>query len=345
MSSSNSTDAQTAATASAKDAPISEKVIRKLESSGDFVVLRRLQSPPPEQPSSGPFAKVIVLDTETTGLDSETDKTIEIAMIAVQVEAQTGRYVRTIGTLECLEDPGFPLEPHTVALTGLTDADLKGKRFDEAAIAAFFKDADLVIAHGATHDRPFIEARLPQHACLPWGCSLDQVDWNGSGMGSAKLEFLAFKLGLFYKAHRALIDCMALLHVVTGHKLPTGQTVLQSLIDRSTESDFQVCANGAPFEKKDMLRANGYRWDADRRVWHIKVAETRLDDEFIWLHREVYGGRSARVQVEMRNAWARYSHNPPQGSVKSEMRSIGTQGDRPAMTASAAGRVAGSARY
>ena len=67
-------------------------------------------------------------------------------------------------------------------------------------------------------------------------------------------------------------------------------------------------ATGAPFESKDALKARGYRWDGDARVWHCTLAsDEALDAELAWLRAEVYGSRRAQVEVEALDALTRYS--------------------------------------
>jgi len=307
-----------------------ERACLLLEASGDFKVLRRMRPHvAPLAPPGAELAKVIILDTESTGLSPREDKLIEVGMIAWHLDVSTGAFVGEPEKRSWLEYPGFALEPHTVALTGLTDANLAGHSFDEASIAQFMKGADLVIAHSASHDRPFFEARFPRLNNFAWGCSLRQVDWMAAGAGSAKLEFLLFKLGYFHDAHRALPDCYALEHVVSSFKLPSGLTVLQHLIDASMAKDFHVFANGAPFETKDELKARGYFWEGERKLWHKVIAEEALDAEFEWLRATIYRNRPARVQVEVISARARYSDNPPGDAVSREWRSIGPQGESP----------------
>jgi DNA polymerase-3 subunit epsilon len=316
-----------------------------LEATGDYRVLRRMPSWPEglAVPADG-MAKVVILDTETTGLDPMEDKTIEIGMIVRYVDIATGEFVGGAMSRSWLEDPGFPLAPNTIELTGITDADLKGQTFNEAEIAECLKGAALVIAHSAWHDRPFFEERFPSLNNFPWGCSLNQVNWKESGIGSSKLDYLLYQVGMFHGAHRALPDCQALGHILTDIKLPSGLTVLQHLIDCSIKSDFKIEAAGADYAAKDALKGRGYYWDGDRRVWHRTVQESHLDSEMAWLHQDVYMGRSARLPVTIISARARYSNNPPEGSIQEERRSIGTQGDAPVATTGRAGRFSGG-RY
>jgi DNA polymerase-3 subunit epsilon len=71
---------------------------------------------------------------------------------------------------------------------------------------------------------------------------------------------------------------------------------------------FKLRATGSPFESKDMLKARGYRWDADAKVWYCTLAsQTLLDAELAWLKAEVYGRRSARLDIEAMDSTVRYS--------------------------------------
>jgi len=52
-----------------------------------------------------------------------------------------------------------PLE--VTKITGITGAMVVGHRIDEAAVAAFVADANIVIAHNANFDRKFAEGLRP----------------------------------------------------------------------------------------------------------------------------------------------------------------------------------------
>ena len=323
-----------------------ERAASALEATGIYKVLRCMPGMPVGEilESKPGLSTIVILDTETTGLAAGEDRLIEVGMIKRRMDNSTGRFVGPAVQACWLEDPGFPLEPHTVALTGITDEMLQGQRFDDAAIAQFLMDVDLVVAHNAWHDRPFFESRFPDLDDLDWACSLRQIDWATSGMGSSKLEFLAFKLGYFYEAHRALPDCHALGHVLDELVLPNGKNVISHLMDVAFKPDFHLHANGAPFEAKDVLKARGYHWDGSQKVWHTTVGEDELDTEIEWLHTNAYGGRSARIRMSILSSRARFSNSPPIGSVRDEVRSIGPQSDGPVATAGRSGRYSGAAR-
>jgi DNA polymerase-3 subunit epsilon len=85
-------------------------------------------------------------------------------------------------------------------------------------------------------------------------------------------------------------------------------TGLLQLFKSSENARTILRAFGSPFETKDKLKARGYRWDAEARVWYtaVKSAEA-LDAEAEWLKAEVYSGRSARIGLEIQDAWVQFS--------------------------------------
>ena len=202
----------------------------------------------------------------------------------------------------------MPISKEIQAITGISSEMVKGLHLDEARIATMLADADCVIAHNAGFDRPFCEARIPAFAQMPWGCSLADIDWKKEGFGSAKLEYLALEKGWFYDAHRAEVDCHALLAVL-GEQLPTSsQSGLAKIIAASSRPSYRLQATNAPFEAKDILKARAYRWNAEQKVWHTRLNdEAQLAAECEWLKSEVYGARQARVQVEKLDARVKYS--------------------------------------
>jgi DNA polymerase-3 subunit epsilon len=295
------------------DAPVDsptdpEAMAQALAQHPDFRVLRRLVPRSDYGPVNGQATqRVIVLDTETTGLDSKSESIIELAMLSVLVDTVTGLPVGPVTIYESFEDPGKPIPSQITEITGIDDSMVKGLRIDDAAVTALVEQADLVVAHNAGFDRPFVEARLPVFASKSWGCSFMGIEWKKEGSGSAKLEFLASERGWFYDAHRAQVDCHALLQVLAS-PLANGQTGLSRLLSGLAQTRYKLRATGAPFESKDKLKSRGYRWDGEGRVWWCSLAsDDLLDAECDWLRDEVYGRRSARVQLEALDSRVQYS--------------------------------------
>jgi DNA polymerase-3 subunit epsilon len=281
----------------------------KLARHPDYRVLRRLVPVTHfARSSAGPLLKMVILDTETTGLSHAKDRIIELAMLRVDVDTLTGLPVGDVQIYDGLEDPGQPIPEEVSQITGISDDMVRGQALDMARVDALLADVDLVVAHNAGFDRPFCEARCPGFAALPWACSFADIDWKKEGRGSAKLEHLALHEGLFYEAHRAEVDCNALLAVLMA-PLPTdGKTGLARLLGAAASPSFRLLATQAPFDAKEALKARAYRWDAEKRVWHTRLTdETQLAAECVWLKTAVYGGRSVRVHLEKMDALVKYS--------------------------------------
>jgi DNA polymerase-3 subunit epsilon len=285
----------------------------QLSAHPDFKVKRRLLPILNFGPGTGgPTRRVLVLDTETTGLDWHTESIIELAMLAVDVDLQTGKPVGEVEVYEDFEDPGRPIPPEIVKLTGITSQDVKGQKLNEAKIKDMVERAHLIVAHNAGFDRPFVENRLEVFEHKAWACSFQGINWTAQGMGSAKLEFLCSELGWFYDAHRAQVDCHALLRVLSSplqsEQSGVSSTGLQQLFKAAENARTVVKAFGAPFETKDKLKARGYRWDAEAKVWFTAVKSAdALEAEAEWLKTQIYGGRSARIGLETQDAWVQFS--------------------------------------
>lgn len=302
----------------AQPAAAPEDMATLLDAHPDYRVIRRLVPKLHfDRTPQGPVMRVVVLDTETTGLDQSRDKIIELAMLCVDVDTATGLPVGDVTVYDALEDPGTPIPKEIQSITGITDEMVHGQRLDEGCIAALLANVDLVIAHNAAFDRPFCEARIAEFSKLKWGCSFAGIDWKKEGYGSAKLEFLAMEMGWFYDAHRAEMDCHALLAVL-GQPLPVaGQNSLAKIIAASEYPSYRLQANGAPFDAKDALKARSYRWNAEQKAWHTRLSdEAQLAAELEWMKSSVYNGRAARVQVEKLDARVSYSNRAGEISVR-----------------------------
>jgi DNA polymerase-3 subunit epsilon len=230
-----------------------EALARALAAHPDFRVLRRLVpimdfGPRPTGAGDAGVQRVLVLDTETTGLQHRSDKIIELAMLLVQVDTATGLPFGLVEVFEGFEDPGMPIPEVAQQVTGITDAMVTGQRLDDAQVTALVARADLVIAHNAGFDRPFVEARFPGFADKAWACSFADIDWKAAGAGSSKLGSLAQDRGWFYDAHRAQVDCHALLQVLTRPVGSDARTGLALLWAAAASPSFKLRATGSPFE-------------------------------------------------------------------------------------------------
>jgi len=260
----------------------------------DYRVLRRMRPMVRFAGSGGRPVETMAgcaLDVETTGLDHRQHAVIELAMQRFRADA-LGRIVDVGPAFRWLEDPGVPIPPEIVALTGVDDAAVAGRRICDAEATCLILDADFVVAHNAGFDRPFVEARLPGAAGRPWVCSMRDVDWRARGFEGRVLSHLLSQMGMFYEAHRADADVTALLHLLDHSPAGDRETVLREAVGTAARPGWIVEAVRAPFDAKDRLKTRGYRWDAAKRHWWREVAHDDFDAELEWCVLEVYDGRA-----------------------------------------------------
>ena len=282
-----------------------------VSSSTNEVTIRRITFPPPTPSFADPewlraneehLSLGLVVDCETTGLDPFRHTIIELAMIPFLYDRRTARVVACEQPFHGLEDPGEPLTPEIVKLTGLTDHDLRGQHIDRRAALALLERAAIVIAHNASFDRPFIEAFLDVDARERrpiWGCSLQQVDWEAKGMPAAKLEVLTVFHGFFIGNHRAVADATDLLHLLTHEESASGAPYMHELLEKMREPSVLVRAVGSAIETKDLLKARRYQWNAAARVWQRTIPRRDLGAEEAWLAESVYRGKSRATVTEL----------------------------------------------
>lgn len=239
----------------------------------------------------------VAIDVETTGLDVNTGKVIELAIRRFRYDAE-GVITDIDDAFEWREDPGEPLHPDISALTGLTDADLAGREIDDDDATRLLRSASFVVAHNSSFDRAWVERRLPGAAGLNWCCSMRQVDWRARGFDGRVLGYLLLQRGYYHCGHRASADVDALIQMLR-HEDAAGQTALSEMIKTGSKPTWIVRARGAHFDLKDELRARGYRWDAadDRKVWWREVADDQLVQEQFWLAANVYAAEARPQKI------------------------------------------------
>lgn len=291
-----------------------EEIAAELEQHADYRVLRRLQpiilGNDATQDPDPTWRKAVVLDTETTGVDTSVCKVIELGLKPFWYD-KDGNTVRALPAVSWLEDPGEPLTQEVIDVTGLTDEMLAGQKIPDEEVAAVVGGA-LIIAHNSAFDRPVSERRFPWAQGAPWACSMAEIAWRAHGFPSASLPVIGTHLGRFYDAHRASGDCEALAAIL---HMPIGQigyeqevSFLDKLLTSAREPSARIWAAAAPFERKDVLKARGYRWHDGKvgrgKCWYRDMPAAEADHELAFLKNSKITGVG---HAEALTAYNRYS--------------------------------------
>lgn len=267
---------------------------RLLSANDDYRLLRRIPAP---NRWVGPASKTetrraVFVDTETTGLDLNSDEVIELAVVAFEYEHATGRIV-SVDEAEAysgLRQPSFSIPSESSRIHGIWDKDVAGSTIDESRVRAIVDPAQLIIAHNAAFDRPMVEKHWPIFEQKHWACSLADVDWRREGLSSAKLDYLLMKQGWFHSEHRAMSDALAGLFLLSMPLPESKRPTLAALLENARRPLRAVRAEDTPFAVRAALKQRGYQWDngAEGRpkAWWILTGTP--EEEVAWLNAEIY---------------------------------------------------------
>ena len=278
------------------DAASFEAALRLCATREDVRILRRVRPISElvsDGPPIGPTRRIAIVDTETTSVDVQTAEVIEIAAAIVLVD-DTGEIRVVEETRRGLRDPGIPIPAEVRRLTGISDDDVAGRGLNVPRWEALLGGSDLIVAHNSAYDAPIVERLLPGIKGHAWACSMREIDWAAHGFDGAKLGHLLMQIGYFTTGHRADADVISLAHLLT-HRPDGVRPLMAELVARAAQPSLRIEATGAPFDKRHLLKARGYRWDAREKVWWREIAEAAHEAEALWLARDAELRATPRV--------------------------------------------------
>ncbi len=151
-------------------------------------------------------ARFVVLDTETTGLDAEVDKVVDISLVEVSRNGIQPLY-------NTLIHPGRDIPPTASAIHHITLKDVADKpKFEDIwpTVLSYVEDA-IIVAHNA----PFDRSMLPKIS-QPWICSYRLARHLWPDAPAHGNQVLRYWLGIDIDAgmaHSAMADTLITAHV------------------------------------------------------------------------------------------------------------------------------------
>lgn len=162
-----------------------------------------------------PLVPAVVMDTETTGLNTITDRIVEIAAVRI-----SDGHADISAPFQKLVRPGIPIPVASTAIHKITDADVADASGFSEIMPAFAQWAGnaIVIGYSVGFDLAILQAEHKRHG-LHWNAprSLDVrhlVELVADDLPEQSLDTTAAWLGIeVIDRHRALGDAMAALNV------------------------------------------------------------------------------------------------------------------------------------
>ena len=287
--------------------------LQQLSQHPDYQVLSRVPTTLiDKQPSASKSFRAAIIDLETMGMDARQHEIIEIGLLSFAFTTEDG-IIGLVDAYNELNDPGKPIPPEITKITGIRDENVRGKSINWDHVGQILNQTHLVICHNSGFDRNFLELQTPiavqsRVQSLPFACTVKDINWKERGFESSKLDYPNWKLGFFYDGHRALNDCWATLNLFLQKP-----DAFDELKNNVRKKQTLICAENAPFDKKDLLKARKYRWSdgADKlpKCWWAILDNEALADEKAWLDAEIYArdGKSNTLPQSEITARTRYS--------------------------------------
>ena len=263
----------------------------------------------PDQPRIGAIG--IVFDTETTGL-SDSDKVFEVGAVVFEFDLETLEIYKALDTINDRWDPEKEMHPDASAVTGVTNEDLKGlkPRFRER-IVSWIQQADIIVCHNASFDRPRLEELFPgELEDIAFLCTYADLPPVPRRKVSRSLPFLCYEFGGFYitEGHGALVDAFATFAMLNASfpDQDSGRTLFQESMAIAEEPFIRVAAPGVPYKYKDDLREAGLRWLPKFSMWGA-VLRPDMAEATLGRIKEAIGGQFSKIKTAEVTFFDKYS--------------------------------------
>ncbi len=216
-------------------------------------------------PNKRYIESVLILDTETTGLDENNDEVVEIGCILFNVPLKS-----VVSQLSFL----LPVKNNAAEFINGISVDVSNvKQPWEEAIQFFLKlieSCDFIVAHNAAFDKKwFGKGKLPS-LDKKWICSLDDINWSFKKNIKSRPSVTDLALGFnipVWNLHRALSDCYYISEVFK--RIDN----LEDILLKATVPKFLYKAI-VSYEDRSLAKNAGFRWNNPvHGAWTRKLSE------------------------------------------------------------------------
>lgn len=218
----------------------------------------------PEPEPTAP-ATLLILDTETTGLDPTSGQCLEVGAVLFHVP---GRAV--LSQLSFLIPASSNPARHVNGIDPAVTQVAQPWRQSLELFTALVESADAVLAHNAAFDRQWFGIEPLPAIDRPWICSMDDIRWPAERhlRANPSVRDLALAYGVpVWAAHRALTDCIYLAQVCERC------VDLEALLVAAREPR-QLFRAQLSYAERHQAREAGFRWnDPVAGAWTRRLSE------------------------------------------------------------------------
>jgi len=212
---------------------------------------------------------ILILDTETTGLDSDKDDCLEVGSILFNVESRSVLAQQSF-LLPVQHNNAENINKIPAEITRLSQPLFEAIKYFESLVQV----SDVIVAHNAEFDMKWFGLKKLPQIEKQWICSMDDITWPADRQLKPRpsVRDLALAYGVpVWNAHRALTDCIYLAEVFKR----CGE--LEKLLIRALEPKVLLRAE-ISYEKRHLARKAGFRWnDAIKGAWSRKMSRREIE--------------------------------------------------------------------
>ena len=213
---------------------------------------------------------LLIIDTETTGLDPQLDHCLEVGVILFDVPSR-----------QVLAQHSFLLPVEANAAEAINRIPAAATNLPQpwrpalSYLQSLLDAADGLGAHNAAFDRQwFGRGHLPA-TDKPWLCSMEEMRWPAERLlrsrPSVRDLALAYEIPV-WAAHRALTDCIYLAEVFRRCD------ELEQLVERGLEPR-QLMRAQVSYDDRHLARDAGFRWNEPvKGAWARRLSEREARD-------------------------------------------------------------------
>ena len=231
-------------------------------------LVQRPESVKPEGSPGRSPTTLLILDTETTGLDPSSGHCLEVGAVLFHVP---GRAV--LGQLSFLLPAESNPARHVNGIDpGITQLPQPWRQSLEL-FGTMVDSAEAVLAHNAAFDRQWFGIDPLPAIQRPWICSMEDIRWPADRhlRATPSVRDLALAYGVpVWAAHRALTDCIYLVQVF--ERCPDLEDLLVAALEPR-----QLFRAQLSYAERHQAKEAGFRWnDPVAGAWTRRLSESEV---------------------------------------------------------------------